>query len=462
MKKKLLTLVSTAFLLGTSLASPVYATNGNSLQGELVKEELGKFQGFDEAIMETEPNNSFEEAMTVNDIDHYGGHISSGDQDFYKFTVAEKGMFYVYDGVFAEESYVTSSIYNEAGELLSDGEVADANGGVSNYLVVEPGTYYISYEADPTLSGEQEYFFGVGTYQGSLQRISGEDRYDTAVEIANRYALLTDNIILATGQDFPDALAAGPLSVQMDAPILLTRKTLIPESVKEFISYAEVKNVTIIGGTEVISQDIENYLKNKMGLNVERIAGINRFDTAAKIADRLVNVYGEKTAYVVNGRNFPDALSISPVAGEQGAPILLTESDSIPQATLNKVSKYDEFFVIGGPSAVSEKIASQLGTVTRISGENRYETSARVAEFFDYLSVNNEAYIATGANFADALTGAPIAAYYTGPLLLTPPNYLHEDAKNYIKAYDVIMFTIFGGKSAVSETVENELRSFIE
>jgi len=443
MKIKLLSLVSTAILLGTSLASPVYATY---------------------FTMESEPNNGFEEAMTVennNDYD-YSGLVSREDQDFYKITVIKRGLLTVYSELLADDSYVTSSVYNESGELLSVGEVATSR-DFSNELVVDPGTYYITFNADPSLSGEQEYSFRAESFDSRLDRISGVDRYETAINIAYWGFDLPRNIILATGQDFPDALAAGPLSVQLRAPILLTRNNQIPESVKELISYSKVKNVTIIGGTDVITQDIENYLKNVMGLNVERIAGSNRFETATKIADRLVNVYGQKVAYVVNGRNYPDALSITPVAAKEGAPILLTESDSIPQSTLNKVSNYDEFFVIGGTNAVSENIVNKLGTVTRISGNNRYETSAKVAEYYNHLfGQSYSGNITTGTNFADALAGAPFAALHGGPLLLTPSNYLHEDAKNYFEKYDTIWFSIFGGNNAVSEDVENEIRSLIE
>ncbi|PAE43446.1 cell wall-binding repeat-containing protein [Bacillus sp. 7884-1] len=444
MKRKLLFLVSMIILLGTSLASPTYA-------------------GFEGTIMETEPNNSFEEAMPINDTDLFGGFISSEDQDFYKVTVPKRGELFVNLGNLGEPSaylQINSSVYNEAGELLS---VGLAYGSNSNRLVVSPGTYYIHVSAKPSLVGEHEYFLQLAYNEGTITRLSGEDRYETSVKLAYRWALSTYEVILATGENFPDALAAGPLAKKMNAPILLTRKTQIPQSVKNFILDSKPKKVTIIGGTEVISQDVENYVKNVMGLQVERIAGSNRFDTAAQIADRLENQFGESVAYIVNGRNFPDALSISPIAAYEGAPILLTESDFIPPETLDISYNYDDFFIIGGENVVSDTIANELGSVIRISGNNRYETSAQVAEFFDYNFGDYQiGFVATGTNFADALAGAPLAATFQSPLLLTPSEYLHEDAKYFFEMYETPRFEILGGKNAVSENVENDLRSFIE
>lgn len=457
MKKKLPFLVFMAIFLVTNLINPVYAVYENDVQDEIIRPQSV------DIITETEPNNSFEDATQVIERQTYKGSVSSQDSDVYRVTVSQKSMLYVFDGVNDEESYVWASIYNEQGDFLSVGGVPSPYYEInfSNNIVVEPGIYYIVYEADHQLSGEQEYSFSLDTYEGHINRLSGKDRYETAVQIAYRWARMTDNIILATGQDFPDALAAGPLSVQMNAPILLTQKNQIPDSVKSFIFNAEVKKVTIIGGTGVISQDVENHLKNVMGLRVERISGSNRFDTAVKIADRLENVSG--VAYVVNGRNFPDALSISPVAAYEGSPILLTESNTIPSATSSRLSNYDYFYVIGGKNAVSENVTNTLGAYIRVSGNNRYETSVQVAEYFDYpFADTNQAYIATGTNFADALTGAPVAAIYPGPLILTPTNYLHEDAKNYFYSNDTIWFDILGGKSAIGENVESEIRSFIE
>jgi putative cell wall-binding protein len=150
---------------------------------------------------------------------------------------------------------------------------------------------------------------------------------------------------------------------------------------------------------------------------VERVAGSNRFGTAANLASFYPT---GRVVYVTTGRNFPDALASSARAGQTGNPVLLTEQGYLPSETkaeLNRI-RPSRIYVVGGGAAVSGAVVDQLkgytsGTVSRLSGTNRYGTAAKVAQQFgtDVPVV----YVATGTNYPDALSGAARAAYNDGP-----------------------------------------------
>lgn len=416
----------------------------------------------EEPIQEIEDNNSMDEAQSFYSGQKYTGTVSSDDDDFYQITFTQDQRIAITPDI--DSPNIWAYVYDEFGNEVMKKELTYANVDMLR-ADVAAGTYYVKIETDSEFSGrESQYTFALTLDSGYWYRLAGSDRYETSADIAYRYVDIASQIIIATGQDFPDALAAGPLAKKLNAPILLTRKDELPTPIKDFINYGgRVRKAIIIGGENVVSLNVEHYLKNTLGIPVERIAGANRFETAALIAERLVNVYGDKTAYMVNGRNFPDALSISPVAAMEGAPILLTETDSIPEATANKLALYEDYYIIGGENAVSAEVEAQLPNTTRISGDNRYETSAYVADYFSgRLAYYNQSYIATGNTFADALAGSPVAATYNGPMLLTPSTYLHEATRAYIEAYEATGFVILGGKNAVSEKVVAELRGFYE
>lgn len=459
MKRFLISLATVAILLLSSVTSNAYAFEKKDFKNQTIKALEDE-----EFINETEPNDSFEQANSITLDELYGGIMSEGDKDYYKLTISQKGQFFVQGVINGATSTIQPVIYNANGEAISiDGDSYDEFFS-SSALITEPGTYYIELTPNTSFASNQEYILFTMIYPGDVSRLSGSDRYETAVEIATSdWGYAADEIILTTGQDFPDALAAGPLAYQLDAPILLTTKNSLPPSVVKYLHRSDISKVTIIGGTGVVSTQVEDYLKNEFGVQVERIAGKDRFDTAAKISERLTNFFGEQTAYVVNGRNFPDALSIAPVAASQGAPILLTETNTIPTATATKLKMYTDTFVIGGKGAVSDTVLKQLQNPTRISGSDRYETSAKVADYFYDPSLGmNMAYVATGSNFADALTGSVSASYYSAPLLLTPTNSLHTSVKTFAEKNDILWFTILGGKSAVNDDVEIELLKLVK
>ncbi|MBX0357684.1 cell wall-binding repeat-containing protein [Halobacillus sp. Nhm2S1] len=284
----------------------------------------------------------------------------------------------------------------------------------------------------------------------SSERIAGMDRYETAVKISTHGWDTADTVIIARGDDFPDALAGAPLAYKLDAPILLTGSKL-PSLVKEEIERLGAKKAVILGGEGAVDTYVEDELKG-MGLEAERIGGKDRFETAAYIA-AVLDGEPEK-AVVANGLNFPDALSIASHAAEKGYPILLTRPNELPEVTETSLSDFQSSIVVGGSSVVSDGVLNQLPEAGRYSGKNRYETSAEVATM---LNPADKAFIATGADFADALTGSVLAAKTNSTFLLVPPTRVDESIAEAADMLGVRHFTLLGGTGAIDETVSEEL-----
>ncbi|WP_019414627.1 cell wall-binding repeat-containing protein [Paenisporosarcina sp. TG20] len=278
-----------------------------------------------------------------------------------------------------------------------------------------------------------------------VDRIYGEDRIKTAIAISKEGWDTASTVILALGYDFPDALAASPLAYQLDAPILLTKqKSLAAETIAE-LKRLKTENVIIVGGDNAVSKTIDASLIS-MGISVERIAGDNRFDTAARIAKRMGG--NPEAAIVTDGYNYPDALAISSFAAQNGYPILLTRSDRLPIETNKAVESIPNTIVMGGNKAVSPTVFNQLNNPMRIAGNDRYATAVAVVEL---LGISTErVYVATGQGFADALTGSVLAAKNGAPIILVKQNSIPEPTAQLIEYYDIRNFTLLGGEVAIS------------
>ncbi|WLR41596.1 cell wall-binding repeat-containing protein [Bacillus carboniphilus] len=250
-----------------------------------------------------------------------------------------------------------------------------------------------------------------------INRLQGVDRYETSVEISKAGWNKSDTVILARGDNYADALAGVPLSHKLDAPLLLTESNTLTDVTLDEISRLKASKVIILGGKAAISQDVADVLKAEK-IGVERIWGDDRYETAQKIA-KEVAPNGTETAVVVNGQNFPDALSVASYAAKHGYPILLTGADELADPTETALEELNvkSTYVIGGEKVVTPGVMDQLPKAKRLAGEDRYKTSVAVSNYFDKGA--DHQYIATGEKFADALSGAALAAKEgTGVLLV--------------------------------------------
>jgi len=204
---------------------------------------------------------------------------------------------------------------------------------------------------------------------GTVERLAGDDRYSTAVAVAEWGGGACD-VILATGENFPDALAAGSLSYAAQAPILLTSGSALRADVKAWLADnmghfgdcdLDVPTVHIVGGTSAVPASIETEI-NTMGIDTNRIAGANRYETAVAVAETLEALQGGAyCAVLVNGNGFADALAAGPWAGWYSCSIQLTKVDSIPATTAAWHASHCEglagrISVAGGTAVVSDAV----------------------------------------------------------------------------------------------------------
>ncbi|WHY61527.1 cell wall-binding repeat-containing protein [Cytobacillus firmus] len=288
------------------------------------------------------------------------------------------------------------------------------------------------------------------TYAEST-RLSGKDRYETAVNISKKGWTAADTVVLAIGDNFPDALAGGPLAYKLNAPILLTKKNTLGEVTRKQISSLKAKKAVILGGKGIITENVESELRS-MGLSIERIGGKDRYITAALIADKLGN---SNKAIIAYGRNFPDALSIAPYAARMGYPILLSETKTLPEVTKEKLKGKSETIFVGGKGILADSLLTQAPNAKRVSGKDRYQTAVAIINQFQ--SKAPAAYAATGTSFADALTGSVLAAKNNGAMLLVQPTKLPDAIKSHLNSNVYSSLTALGGNGAVSNNVLTQM-----
>lgn len=322
------------------------------------------------------------------------------------------------------------------------------------------------------------------TYVGSL---AGENRYETAVKIAEEYAGLTGdtitnnqtnvdvNIVLVNGNSLVDGLAAAPLAASLGddtngykAPILLTESDKLPNATKLYLKRL-LKNVFIgkfnkvtihlVGGNTVLSKDLERELK-KYDFDIVRYSGDNREETSLKVAKAISKLTEESEnniadSFVVGAEGEADAMSIASVASEIKAPIIVSKKGGISDEAVSELSGQD-LIVVGGKNVFSDydlkHLKTEASSVTRIYGDNRKATNAEIINKFytnDFVGEAETVIVAKdGQNnkdeLIDALTAANMAASVNAPIILATDslskeqiNALELNAKESYALYQV-------------------------
>ncbi|ACL22483.1 putative cell wall binding repeat 2-containing protein [Desulfitobacterium hafniense DCB-2] len=282
-------------------------------------------------------------------------------------------------------------------------------------------------------------------------RIFGANRYETSAEIAAAGWSTSSYAVLASGENFPDALCASPLAAKFKAPILLTSKNKLEEPTKNQFLSLNVKNVIIVGGEGVISAKVEKDIKN-LGITVSRASGMNRYETSLEVA-KMIGSFDE--AVVATGSDFADILSVAPIAAQKGMPILLTPKNSISNALKNLLDKnVDRTYVLGDADTINATVVNKLPSPQRLYGTNPYDANIKIIEYFANDLDLSTVYVATGEAYPDALSGSVFAARSYSPVILIKSSlqaasekFIAENSGNIDKA------VAFGGTGAISDTL---------
>lgn len=313
---------------------------------------------------------------------------------------------------------------------------------------------------------------GILSGLGETTRTAGSDRYGTALAIsaATFPASSVTTVVVATGRDFPDALAASGLAGAFASPVLLVGTTVTDSLVAE-LDRLGATDVVLVGGEAAIPMAVETALM--ADFNVIRLAGANRYETAAEVAymiDESVGTLGP--AFFVRGDQFADALAVAPFAWSQAMPVLLVQPTAVPIATQGVIDDLGltDGIVAGGTGAVSDAtylaLDGLLGSMTRLSGSDRYATARDVADWAVGEGIGTYQYvgIATGTGFADALGGGAAAGAHGGVLLLTDPTTLSATVADALTANvaSIDLVEIYGGPGAVSPGVETAIAQALQ
>ncbi|WP_281658592.1 S8 family serine peptidase [Halobacillus sp. Cin3] len=295
------------------------------------------------------------------------------------------------------------------------------------------------------------------------QRISGATSVETSTAISEKgwdalqeETLTIDGkkeqgkfVILATGKDFPDSLAASPLASYLDSPVLLERRSELSQSIKDELKRLDATDVIIIGGEVAVPSGVADDVK-RSGYDVHRIKGADRYETAVAVNESIP--YDTNKGFVVSGQEFPDALSASAYSGVKQYPILYVKQGEIPEAVQAYMEEegITKNYIVGGTQPISEKVATALPDANplRVSGKNRYETNKAMHQTFGSPSAGT-LYFTTGQNFPDAMAAAPLAVKTESPVILTNERYAPVTAESIRRFDERSSYYLIGGTQPV-------------
>lgn len=243
-----------------------------------------------------------------------------------------------------------------------------------------------------------------------VTRIGGAERIETAALIADESDTGdvngTPTAIVASGADFPDALVSGALSVAGNLPLLLAYPDRLPELTRDALTDSGAEQVILAGGTVAVSQEVEDEIA-ALGLHVIRIGGETRVETAIEFADYAVANLGFSTSHVnlARGDIFADALTLGPHAGDEPAPILLVQGDTLGESVtgyLNDGLTCGDFLhVAGGTEGISEQVEQEAREAATEEGPCDLELTPETAT---NLLAETHTVTATASNNGDGGT----------------------------------------------------------
>ncbi|QIZ97956.1 cell wall-binding repeat-containing protein [Leifsonia sp. PS1209] len=291
----------------------------------------------------------------------------------------------------------------------------------------------------------------------AVARLSGSDRFDTAVQISRAgFPGTAKTVVVASGVDFPDALSAAPAAVALGAPLLLTMPGALPASIAAEIARLKPTRIIVVGGVNAVSAGVAKTLSSYG--TVTRLAGGDRYETSRKVT---AFAFGSaKRVYIATGTSFPDALSAGAAAGAFANPVVLVPgyAAGADAATSSLISKLGatSIAVVGGPVSVSNALATSLGRiapVTRLGGSDRFETAQVVNK--NVFSSDTALFVASGVTFPDALAGSALAGAKGAPLYVVPTGCVAQSTVAEVGRLGATAMTVLGGTAALSSGISS-------
>ncbi len=314
----------------------------------------------------------------------------------------------------------------------------------------------------------------------SVNRIAGQRALDTSIQAAEAaYPDGASSVVLAfAGHKLPspDALSAAGLAGALHAPLLLTAQNQLDPAVLKAIQALGAKTVYALGGNQAISDTVVNALTSA-GLTVVRsFEGKTLYDTSMMIDQYMYQnkLTSAQTVFIANGQTMIDAVSASPVAYQQGAPIMLVKTGqsqlTASQLAFLQSAGIKNAVVLGGNYVVSTSIESQLtqtlgaANVSRLGGKTMNDTAAAIDQHY-FPNASGAVLSSNGSpsgTFVDALSASAFAANNNVPILLTNQNGLPASTAQYLAGQTGLhAIWVMGGPKAVVASLDQTLNGNI-
>ena len=298
-------------------------------------------------------------------------------------------------------------------------------------------------------------------------RVFGSDRYATSA--ATTQLGFADGgtlpvLYIASGEKWPDALSAGPAAAAQGGALLLTDPNRVPAVITAEIERLNPERIVVVGSSLSVSDQVFQTLQRTSGADVERIAGTDRYDTSRKI---VADAFGDDSygiVFLATGSNFPDALSVAPIAGRLGQPVLLVDGaksalDAPTRTAIDRLQP-DLGELLGGTPSISAGVEGDLATsglvtdVERVAGVDRHDTSRKLNDRYPSSELNDTAFLATATGFADALSIGAVAAAYGAPLYLSEPNCVPYATRVALQAHELDFVLLLGGPTTLQPAID--------
>ena len=300
-------------------------------------------------------------------------------------------------------------------------------------------------------------------------RLGGLDRAATAVAVAQRGWDAAGVVVVASGRDFPDALAGAALADAVGGPLLLVEPGVVPALTAEEIRRLGAGEVLVLGGPAAVGDEVAGALEDVDGVDeVRRIAGGGRAETAAAVAREVAARGGDVASVAVaSGASFPDALAAANLAG----PVLLAGADVLPGASAEVVSELGvgAAFVVGGAgvlgAAVEEDLRALGAESSRVAGGDRFSTALVAADVVLARSPGTvPLVVASGEAFPDALAGGALARRLGGALVLVGADGVPASVDAWLRTHRdrFAEVVVVGGPAAVSGFALSQVEAAVE
>lgn len=305
---------------------------------------------------------------------------------------------------------------------------------------------------------EEEYRIATG-------RVSGENRYSNSAALSKSAYKTTPTVYIANGYKPTDSLAGAPLAANEKGTILLTRENELDGSIKTEIERLKAQKVVILGGEHSISSKVNKQLED-MNLNVERIAGADRYEQAANVAKKMVELNNGQypsEAFLASGDAYADALSISGIAAKKNIPIFLTRKDKLNENILPFIEHIKKWTVLGGENSISKSVIDQLTaagatTVERIGGKDRYDVNRNILNKYGFMSAEKKVLVANGDAYSDALPAAiPSFVHNRDIILVSNSDRFLIDQVKFLRNKEVKSAVLVGGLNTISDLTHSRI-----